>query len=218
MNLRPLVILAIIALALATGCATMTFKRGAGPGTAKADEDACRASSDSPESYSECLRAKGWMVRTPSSGGTEPAATEPAAAEPAAVADPVAAPTPPEPLPAPQPTPKTGGKPKTPPVDATPLAAPAASGTTSKAAPRPPAPSGKPSKPLEPTAHVTVQSWWKLGGTASGLDAAVAACVGELGESHRPNPAITDVTVAMRDCLRRAKWFPVGGTGGTGVK
>ena len=100
MNLHPFVILAILALALATGCGSMTFKRGAGPGTAKADEDACRASSDSPEAYSECLPEKGWMVRSPSSsaGPVDPAVGEEPA--PAPTGSSVK-----EPIPAPQPTP-----------------------------------------------------------------------------------------------------------------
>jgi hypothetical protein len=202
--LRPLVILAIVALAFASGCATVSFKRGAGPGDAKADEDACRATSQSPEAYADCLRAKGWMVRSSGAGS---------AAAPVAAPEP----TPPavaEPSPVPQPTPLPGGKPKTPPAKATPAPVATSGAAAKPAAPAAAAPSAKASpQPLDPNAHVTVQSWWKLGGTAAGLDLAIDACVKELGAAHRPSPAATDVTVALRDCLRRAKWFPVGGTG-----
>jgi hypothetical protein len=61
-----------------------------------------------------------------------------------------------------------------------------------------------------------VSSWWKLGGTNADLDRAVAACVDELGAAHRPNVGPTEVTVALRDCLRAKKWLPVGGDGGLG--
>ena len=80
-----------------------------------------------------------------------------------------------------------------------------------------PAPAPSPAKKLDPMSKVTVSSWWKLGGTNADLDRAVAACVDELGEAHRPN-GLTEVTVGLRDCLRDKKWFPVGGTGGLGKR
>jgi hypothetical protein len=212
MKLRPLVILSIIALALLAGCATVTFKRGAGPGNAKADEDACRATSTSEEAYADCLRERGWMVSTP--GHAAETAAEPEAA-PAPVAPP-AAPAPAPAAPA-KPTAPPTSKPSAataPPAPAAPAAAAPSSGTAKPAAavPAPAATPGK--KPLDPMTKVAVSSWWKLGGTNADLDRAVTTCVDELGAAHKPNAGPTEVTVALRDCLRKQKWFPVGGTGG----
>lgn len=55
--------------------------------------------------------------------------------------------------------------------------------------------------------RVRVGSWWKLGGNAAGLDAAIAACVVKLGTPHQPSANATVVTVALRDCLRADGWY-----------
>ncbi len=220
MKIRPLVVLAIVALLLATGCATVTFKPGAGPGGAKADEDACRASSATQAAYVACLRERGWMV-----GGKDAAPAGKTNAAPAAqpTVIPAKPSTPPQPVPA--------GVPAQPeemtPPDEGPGRAP--SGQT---APVPPAPTKEPvhairapragepapaepaeEAPLDPNARINVSSWWKLGGTAAELDRAMTACAQELGTGHTPNAGGTEVTVAMKDCLRAKKWFAVGGTG-----
>lgn len=226
MKLRPLVVLAIVALVWLTGCATVSFKRGAGPGTAKADEDACRATTASPEDYADCLRKHGWMVSTPG-----------VAAEPAREAAPTAAGAPAQPAPAdagltPPATPPAKAAPHAAPPPGTtesakPAAAKAGGGATAPATPPETVPAAKTTtptatappaaKPLDPMAKVTVSSWWKMGGTNAELDAAVKACVDELGPAHQPNVGPTEVTVALRDCLREKKWFAVGGTGGIGA-
>lgn len=209
MKMRPLLVSTIIALLLATGCATVTFKRGAGPGGAKADEDTCRATSESQAAYVACLRERGWMV-----GGkdAESATKKRAASAPAAPPAAQPAPIPAKPSTAAQPEPAGA------PVKSKDMTPPAAS---EPAKPTPPTRAGYPDPeepaaeeaPLEPTAKINVSSWWKVGGTAADLDRAVAACVDELGATHEPNPAITEVTVALKDCLRAKKWIAVGGTG-----
>ncbi len=218
MKLRPLVILSIVGLVLLAGCATVSFKRGAGPGNAKADEDACRATSASADAYAACLRERGWMVRTPGTA-EEAAAPEPEPEPKPAVEVPPAAPARPAPAAdAPKPAAATTKPPATSPASA----APVAPATTGGAKPvgsvpaQPMAPAAK--KPLDPLTKLTVSSWWKLGGTTADLERAVAACVDELGAAHQPNVGPTEVTVALRDCLRGKKWFPVGGTGGTGAR
>lgn len=203
MKIRPLV-LACIALVGVTGCATVSFKRGAGPGNAKADEDACRATTTSPEAYGDCLRERGWMVSTPGTATEEPAALAPAAPAP-----------PPAALPAPVKSPSSAAKPGASAAPVAPVApepSPRATGKSAAAAAAPPA-----EKPLDPMTKVTVSSWWKMGGTNDDLARAVSECVAELGPAHEPNVGPTQVTIGLRDCLRGKKWFAVGGTGGVGT-
>lgn len=233
MKMRPLVILAIVTLLVATGCATVTFKPGAGPGGAKADEDACRATSETQAGYVACLRERGWMVGGKAAEpGPRAKAAESAGAPAATPAKPSTAAqtpaagaaaksqetTPPAEGPGRAPSgepgakrPAAGGAPET-------VAVPPAETKPAKSAP--PARAGYPDPeepaeeaPLDPDSKINVSSWWKVGGTASDLDRAVGACVDELGASHQPNPAITEVTVALKDCLRAKKWIAVGGTG-----
>jgi uncharacterized protein YceK len=217
MTLRPLIVLSIVALLLFTGCATVSFKRGAGPGNAKADEDACRASSTSAEAYADCLRQRGWMVSTPGRAAEPAVAPEPASAAPVAPAT-----TKPSSAvdAAPHGAPPTHGGPRggAPIVEPTPGSAgkPDPARTSRSAAA--PAPIPSPVKKLDPMTKVTVSSWWKMGGTNADLDAAVKACVDELGPAHAPNTGPTEVTVALRECLRGKKWFAVGGTGGIGAE
>lgn len=187
---------AVLACAVLAGCATMTFKRGAGPGAAQSDEDACRKTSSSEAAYAECLRARGWSVsvpgeRTAPAADTEPSATAPHVPAPAAPGTPAAA---------------HHEKPASAAAGTTaPRPAAAASSAAASTPPAPPKPS--------PTTLVTVSSWWKLGGNGGDLDAAVAACVDQLGPTHRPAHGPTEVTVALRDCLRGKSWFPMGGSG-----
>jgi hypothetical protein len=228
MKLRPLVIVAIIGLLWLTGCATVTFKRGAGPGAMAADEDACRHTSADETAYTQCLRDRGWFVAGKAAHGDtetvlEPPEPAPASAPPATVVPGASE----KPVAVERPTPATAdGPPATKPAVATPTNRAATTGTSAPVVPpaapaRPdirsaapePAPAATP-KVLDPLSKVDVGSWWKLGGTTADLDHAIAACVTDLGEAHRPNPGATLVTVALRDCLRKAKWFPVGHTVG----
>jgi hypothetical protein len=214
MKIRPLVIVAILGLMWLAGCATVTFKRGAGPGGAKADEDACRATSASQAAYVECLRARGWMVAG-KGVGPQPATAAPTkpATPPAAAAAPVA------PV-APKPTTSSTAKPATAPATKPAMTAPAAVKPEAAApevahpgAALAPEPTPAEDAPLDPKTRINVSSWWKLGGTAAELDRAMAACEQELGADHKASAGGTEVTVALKDCLRAKKWFAVGGTG-----
>lgn len=64
----------------------------------------------------------------------------------------------------------------------------------------------------EPATLIRVASWWKLGGTPASLDTDITACVDKLGATHRPSPAATEVTPALRDCLRQRGWRSLGET------
>ena len=57
---------------------------------------------------------------------------------------------------------------------------------------------------------VEVGSWWKLGGTPSGLESSIASCVAELGPESRPGATASAVTPELAECLRKAGWHPVG--------
>jgi len=65
-------------------------------------------------------------------------------------------------------------------------------------------------EPLDPLALVTISSWWKLGASGDALDGAIDTCASELGETHRPAKGAANVTVGLRECLRKAGWYPLG--------
>lgn len=195
---------AVVACLLAVGCAEITFKRGASPDAMAAAERECRAATDGEDAYLGCMRERGWFAmdskdigKKITGGGEEPApAPPPDTAEqvaPAATIPPPAAPS----------------QAATAPTEAT--RAPAAATVPASPLPtnRPTASPTVAAQP-DPMARVEVSSWWKLGGTAAGLDAAIAACSTELGEAHRPAPGAKIFTTAMRACLRKTGWRPVG--------
>lgn len=195
-------------LAVLAGCgASISFKRGAAPDAMSADERACRDASSGDAGYLQCMRSRGWTVIE--TGGQNAARAEatsvPAApAAPPRDAAPAATsftPTPTVAIPAVS-HPIATAIPSPPAQPATPTAEAAASS---------PALGGLiPAQPSDPLAKVSVASWWRLGGTADDLDRAIAACVAELGPAHQPAPNATEVTGAMRACLRKAGWFAVG--------
>ncbi len=198
---------AVVASFLAVGCAEITFKRGASPDAMAAAERECRAATEGEEDYLDCMRERGWFAMDSKdignriTGGDEaPAeASPPNTAEQAAPA--AATPPPPAAIPPPN---------ETPPIP-TGVAPPHASPLATNRPTASPTVAAKPD-PAEPDsmARVEVSSWWKLGGTAAGLDAAIAACSTELGEAHRPAPGSKIFTTAMRGCLRESGWRPVG--------
>lgn len=59
----PLVSGLALAIVLAGGCASVTFKRGASPGAMTADESACggRETAD-PAAFRQCMKERGWFV------------------------------------------------------------------------------------------------------------------------------------------------------------
>lgn len=89
-----------------------------------------------------------------------------------------------------------------------PLAAPSVPASSA-----PPAASATPtlpaSPPPDPKDRFRVGSWWKAGGSEDGLNADVDACVGRLGEEHRPDQPPRTVTRALLACLREKGWHGV---------
>ncbi|MCG2634941.1 MAG: hypothetical protein J4A00_08520, partial [Gammaproteobacteria bacterium] len=50
----------------ASGCSSVTFKRGAGPGQMANDEETCHASSSNDNrAFVTCMEARGWYVKIP---------------------------------------------------------------------------------------------------------------------------------------------------------
>ena len=180
-------VVSIGVVVLLAGCgATMSYKRGAGPDAMQADEQACRGTAAAIESYVDCMRARGWAVR----GGENPAESAAAAGwltRLRASGGSDAAPASATPSPAAEPLALTADP-----------AAPAALASDADTAPAP---------PFDPLAEVVVASWWKLGGSAAGLDAAIAGCVDELGAPHRPAGTARRVTAGLRACLRSSGWY-----------
>jgi hypothetical protein len=210
-----------IALVSLSGCgSSVTFKRGATPDTMADAEAACRAGAAAEGArYADCMRERGWFVATLADGAGTAAPDEPGAqadpgtawfaarraptaaaassASPASVAPPPAALRSDSVHAAAVSTPATAALPSAA-ASAAAVAAPAA--TTTASGPR----------PFDPLAPVGVSSWWKLGGTAAGLDGSVRACIAALGNAHRPEPGLDRVTAGMRACLRADGWYALG--------
>jgi hypothetical protein len=205
---RPVV--STVVLALLSGCATFSFKPGAGPDRMATDEHSCGQAGS--EGFEDCMRNLGWYI----SDGTVGSPPLPAGATPITVAEAEAAPTAAAAVPA---APKATVA--SVPVVATPAAhvtaVPTPTAVPAAAAPPPtaPAPAVVPAASLpssvpgsEELPKVQIGSWWKLGGSAAGLDSSIKACVAKLGAPHQPTPSATVVTIAMRDCLRADGWYP----------
>jgi len=218
-----------IAMCLAiqvVGCATVTFKRGASPGDMSADEVDCRARGGDDARFVACMRERGWMVV----GGAAQAANGDAETKPGQPAERAAA--------SPQLSPAASSAPSeaapsaaaertatTPAASAqtgaaSPSTIAAAAGTRAYAPDATPAPmdateptdedAGARLAATAPDARISVASWWKFGGSAADLSAAVNDCVDSLGPANRPDEAATVVTVALRDCLTEAGWHALG--------
>ncbi len=194
----------VVAILLAGGCASVTFKRGASPGAMSADESACGGRETAePAAFRQCMKDRGWFVAGQSEDSVAGSAVETPAAEWLAqkrqqTATPVATTT-----------------------AAATAASAASTGTSGAAGPAVAAPTTVPetamapvvAAPLpaasafDPMAEKKVTSWWKLGGSAAAFDGAVATCVTELGVAHRPDPPATTVTAGLKACLRAAGWY-----------
>ena len=177
----------VLSLALLAGCATVTFKRGASPGAMAAAEHACRSTSTDESAYAECLRERGWYV-TGTGAARGGAGTDAQAVEPRALGNASGAVV----------------------SDEDPGRAPVAETAPATAATPSVTTAATPLEASDPMARIGVASWWKLGGSAAGLDRAIDACVGELGPAHQPNPGATLVTAGLRACLYAAGWHSVG--------
>lgn len=198
---RLRVVTLLLALAPVAGCATLSFKAGAGPDRMSSDEHNCGQAGD--EGFADCMRNLGYYVTdgaigspdtgaaaSPVAAGVTPTPTPSALVPPTTVAPAPVATAASAPPAAASPVPSV---PAPPAAAATPVAAPAAAPTGS---------TGLPS--------VRVASWWKLGGSAAGLDNSIATCTQKLGSPHQPAPGATVVTLAMRDCLRGDGWIAYG--------
>ena len=198
---RLALLLSVYVLGGVTACGEVTFKRGAGPDAMQASEQSCRAKTSDVDAYAGCLRAAGYTYAKPSETDAlfvdekdEPAADESAAA----LAD----------------TAGTETIPHQPPADVAALnhAAPTVSVEPSDRAGQSQPTSAKAKTKLiaDPLAEVSVASWWKLGGTARGLESDQGLCAGTLGHAHRVAPNAKVVTIGMLRCLKDNGWFAVG--------
>jgi hypothetical protein len=190
-----------IAMALcsaAAGCATVTFKPGVSPDGMAIDEHACREADAGDAAYVACMRERGWFV------GGKSAQRASAVQEQlhdrqavdavggALASDGV------------EESAATASKPQRTNSPSTEASAYVESADRTQDAPR------QRSAAPDPLARIHVSSWWKLGAGPDALGRAVDACLRELGDPHRPDPAVTEVTVGFRDCLRGDGWFAVG--------
>lgn len=187
------------ALVLASGCAEVTFKRGAGPGEMQATEQGCRAKSADVEAYKACLHAAGFIYAKPSGDAVLFADEQPTGAadeDGFAVGN----------APGPSPTPASGPATTAAESGDAPTVSVAPSGRAGESLPQPP----KAAVPADPLKKVTVASWWKLGGTAGGLEADQASCGAQLGDTHTIAPNAKVVTIGMLRCLKGKGWYAVG--------
>ncbi len=181
---------AVIAL---TGCAEVTFKRGAGPDQMQATEQGCREKTATVEAYKACLNAAGFLYAKPS-GDTVLFADDEEAAQAAAADTGIAT--------AVEEEPASVATADAPTVSVEPA------GRTGESLPQATKPVAK--APADPLKKATVASWWKFGGTSDGLNADQATCGSTLGEAHHVAPNAKVVTVGMLRCLKTKGWFAVG--------
>lgn len=184
------------ALALVSGCAEVTFKRGAGPGEMQATEQGCRAKSTDVEAYKACLNAAGFIYAKPSGDAVLFAEDGEAGADGIAVGSVADA----------SPSPSAATASSGPTTD-TPTVSVQPSGRAGESLPQAAKPTAAPADPLK---KVTVASWWKLGGTAGGLEADQASCGATLGDAHAVAPNAKVMTIGMLRCLKGKGWFAVG--------
>lgn len=145
-------------------CAEVTFKRGAGPDAMQATEQSCREKTADVDAYAGCLRAAGFIYAKPSDTAALFVAEEERAAageSSAAIAE--AAMT--EAIPDPAAAAAAAANDSS---SATPLISVEPAERAGASLPQSAKPKVKMNR--DPLAEVTVASWWKLGGTAGGLE------------------------------------------------
>ena len=184
-SLTRAAVVVIITLA-SVSCASYTFKRGASPGDMAADEAACRATE---QVFHECMRNRGWFIAS-NPGDLKPAepVVEQSTMTPAK--DTSAVPAAKE--------------------SANQVAGAMASDPAPSRADLKSGPAAEVPKVFDPLTPLAVSSWWKFGGNAGGLEHDIAACIAELGNAHRPQPAATIVTQGMHACLKGHGWYAIG--------
>ncbi|MBI1285859.1 MAG: hypothetical protein GC183_16265 [Thiobacillus sp.] len=196
--MRYALLCAAAALPLLAGCgADISYKMGGNVDQLQIDRKTC-GGSDSP-AYESCMKAKGWGTIDIKGKDAESDTAE-TMEEPAPAQSVASAPTAP---PAATTTPATTatGAPTTAAV-ATP-AAPAAKPDPRGLSNVKPAKAPKP--PRDPNARVTVNSWWKPG--ASNAHDAIAACVAELGDSHKPDYVKHTASQGLVTCMKKQGWY-----------
>ena len=190
---RTAVMMSSCAVLVLTGCAEVTFKRGAGPGEMQATEQGCREKTATVEAYKACLNAAGFIYAKPS-GDTVLFADDEETAQAAATDTGIAT--------------AVEEEPASVASDGAPTVSVEPSGRAGESQPQATKPVAK--APADPLKKVTVASWWKLGGNAGGLEADQASCGTTLGEAHHVAPNARVVTVGMLRCLKTKGWFAVG--------
>ncbi|MGE0860028.1 MAG: hypothetical protein AB7I01_02250 [Gammaproteobacteria bacterium] len=192
---------AVCTVIATAGCGEVMFKRGAGPGDMSNAQADCRKNAKDEDAYAGCMRAAGYVYEKPTTEGVLFVAPTPVEAEPATAGVPAAAGE----SDASSIAAGAALAPSPAPGQLTATVEPAARAGESVAKPKP-----APKLPADPLAQVNVASWWKLGGSAGGLDADQASCAEKLGEAHKTAPNAKRVTVGMVSCLRGKGWFAVG--------
>lgn len=178
-------LLTSLALLLVTtsGC-QVWVKRGAGQAELQADQSACKAetgASSETAAFNSCMKGKGWYNESADQPASTPASPSADAAPAAAVAGAAASPA------------GTSTSTSTPTMDST----ESAGSTASTAAP--PAAAA----PVAPPAPVTVNSWWKLGGSPGELFSTREQCGQETGDPASGN----SYSQAFIDCMKSHQWF-----------
>ena len=179
-------------IAALNGCAEVTFKRGAGPGQMQAAEQTCRDTTADADAYAACLRAAGFIYAKPSGATALFVEPEDTSSDVTDASDSTT-------------------------TDTAPAAASSVAAATVSVEPSgragqtlSQASQAKAKVPTSPLKEITVASWWKLGGTAAGLEADQMTCGNTLGNAHRVAANAKVVTVGMLACLRGKAWFAVG--------
>ena len=199
-----------VVLALGSGCTSVTFKRGASPTAMAADETGCREDNAAEDAYRRCMRDNGWFVAGGASSAASSATSQSGrtgtGSSPASKVIDFS-------LTAAEPEVRTAQLPTTrPPLPATPSVAsnttPRLSSSIDASSPVGASTGGL--ALVDGSSLVGVASWWKFGGTAGGLDTDIDDCTRELGDNHRPAPAVTRVSRAMGGCLRKRGWYAIG--------
>ncbi len=166
-------------------CSSVSYKRGANPGTMAEDEGLCRAGNATEDAFRRCMRDKGWFF---AGGATiEKTVNDTKSQQPTALST----------------QDVEVGRPST---ATTEVIAPVTTHNRSEDELVQPVPH----EASDPQTTKSAASWWKFGGTANGLDLDIAGCAAELGETRRPGSGTTSVSNVMSDCLKARGWYGIG--------
>ena len=161
---------------LVSGCGELAYKRGASGSDLATDRAACKSQDSTPAMVEKCLTDKGWTVQRLDK-------LEPIDIDPVIEATVI---------PSNQRIENIGSYPGTA-KDSAGNAPPGAAAIPPKKAP-------------DLLDKFTVSSWWKMGGSASNLQAAMDACAATLGEAHTPDATKQHVTRGLLLCMKEKGW------------